>query len=142
MKLAMQKTRYFTFVRINPKPTDYIHLVNETKRIDANIYYTTDRNNANRVVLKGLLILRKQPTFAQDIARCFPNFLVSVIPNYFELDFWNLHSGVTIIGEHPYKSVQKLLFPTCCLSDFMKHEGPSHVSGNLVSTPEHNPSRN
>jgi hypothetical protein len=141
MNFTAQKTRYFIFVRTNPEPDDYDRVVNETNRIDGNIYYITDRSNPDRIRLKGLLILRKQPAYARDIAKCFPNFLVHVLPTYFELDFWNLHCGVTIIGEHPYKGIQKLLFPTLGLSDFLKN-GPPKLPGNMVSAPENNTSGN
>lgn len=118
-------TRYFLFTRLKPKKEDYIHLVEESKRIDAHILYKTDTSDPQCKVLKGLIILCGPPTFPDVLHNNFPNFTITTIPSKFELDFWNIQ-GVFKVGEHPYEEVKKTLFKSLfdvpTLSSFMQNE--------------------
>lgn len=118
-------TRYFLFTRLRPKLQDYMHLVNESRRIQAFVVYKTDTSDPTCKVLKGLFILHGTPTKDWVLANNFPNFIITSMPNQCELDLWNL-KGVTTIGKHPFEDVKrrlfKGLFDVKSFSDFMNNE--------------------
>lgn len=119
-------TRYFIFTRLRPKSEDYIHIIEESKRINAHIIYITDTTDPECKVLKGLIILCGPTTHQNIICRNFPNFFLFPLPTNFELDFWNLPPDVFKVGQHPFDSVRKRLFKglfdESSLSGFMRNE--------------------
>lgn len=117
-------TRYFLFTKLRPKGDDYKHLMKEAEKIKAFILYRTDYSDENCAVLKGLIILGGPPTQNSVLARNFRNFLISMVPINFELDFWNLDQDVKEIGRHPYEDIKRNLFKfnETKLSAFMGNE--------------------
>lgn len=119
-------TRYFLFNKLRPKKEDYLHLVEESKRIDAYIIYKTDATDTECKILKGIIILRGPPTKQNVICNNFPNFILTSTPTEFELDFWNLPQDVSKIGCHPFNDIKKKLFTglfeEASLSNFMRND--------------------
>ena len=117
----MRLTRYFTFTRTNPTTNDYDMMLETSDRINASIGFKTIRDGW-KVRLVGYIILRGPLAYEEDIARCFPNFLVTKMGPGVEMARDWLKSvdtgdpffvdGFELFNArgNPYQSIKKTLF--------------------------------
>ena len=83
---ATKRTRYFIFSRVNPLSRDYATLIQECERIDALLVYKTVRVRGIPKLI-GFFVLRGPVTVVDDIARCFPNFLINRLDTRYDDGF-------------------------------------------------------
>ena len=119
MKVPLQRpkfTRYFVFTRVNPRTSDYDHLLETCSRIDAWVVYKTVYDGF-KIRMLGFLVLRGPRTVSNDIALLLPNFLVNEMPGHFN-DGWDWLDAVSSKGDevffngktHPFTDIKKKLF--------------------------------
>lgn len=104
-------TRYFSFVRVNPRDEDFELLVKVADSIRAYIGYGVSRvvkNGRTRVIMKGFIVLHGSPTSPSRLVSWFPNFLLRSSRR----SSFRFPGSVTVIGQHPFDEIRKDLFNT------------------------------
>lgn len=102
-------TRYFTFVKVNPKKIDYDRLNALPIKIGAFMGYKTMKAGG-REYLAGFVVLCHQRTFVGGIYPHFPNFLVKPMDKRMD---WDAVLGTydKVFGDHPFSDIKRNLFP-------------------------------
>lgn len=95
-------TRYFNFTRTNPKPHDYELLKGVCKNINAACFMDTIVDSGGVTRLQGYMVLWGPRTHKEDLARIFPNFLITPME---QGEFVRLPPG-----HHPFDCIKKKLF--------------------------------
>lgn len=106
---AVVFTRYFTFVKVNPKPRDYDVLNHLAEEIGAFVGYKTMKSG-KRDYLAGFIVLCHHRAFVNGICRHLPNFLIKPMDR--EVDWDAVEETYDrVFGVHPFSDVRKNLFP-------------------------------
>lgn len=102
-------TRYFTFVKVNPKMSDYDTLDALAGKLGAFVGYKTMKSGS-REYLAGFVVLCHQRGFVDNIYPYFPNFLVK--PMDANMDWSAVERTYDrVFGIHPFSEVKRNLFP-------------------------------
>lgn len=102
-------TRYFTFVKVNPKAEDYEKLKMIAVRLGAFMGYRV-MEAGGRKYLAGFLVLYHHRAFIGDIHPYFPNFLIKPMNKAVDWDVVE-ETYDRVFGEHPFSGVRRNLFP-------------------------------
>jgi hypothetical protein len=97
-------TRYFKFSRVSPEEIDYDLLVQVCKNINAALFYVTV-NERGKPKLIGYFVLRGPRTYADDLARIFPNFLITAMQASEDLNEEEFETNAL-----PFEDLKRVLF--------------------------------
>lgn len=100
-------TRYFSFTRISPNDGDLEMLVDVCFRIKAYLCYKFNKLDGR---LEGFMVLHGPRAYVDDLCRLFPNFLLQPLKPDVYIRLVEGHD-FTVVGEHPFDEVRKVLFP-------------------------------
>lgn len=114
--VSERSTRYFFLCKPMPTEMDTDFLVATSQKVNGYLRMRTRIDRTGRLRLAAVLVLRGPRTWADDMRRMFPNFLVIPMNKrcdlFDKLDraFDSTNDGVTVKGEHPYENVRTRLF--------------------------------
>lgn len=109
-------TRYFFLCKPMPDEMDMDFIVATAQKVNGYLRMRTKTDRSGRLRLAAVLILRGPRTWADDMRRMFPNFLVLPMNRRVDLfdkldrAFDSTNDYVTVEGRHPYEEVRTNLF--------------------------------
>lgn len=106
--IIMELAKYYAFTRVNPKPSDYVLLVEACRSIGAYMGYRTIRDG-NVVRLFGFIVVWEAFPTGGSIERLFPNFNLTYLKDTFDNNLLKLVK-MKERGNEPFVSVRRVLF--------------------------------